>query len=101
MVENAETDAPTIAQLRVAVQQAREDVLMARRLDGIDRHQLTAAQRHLLSILEVYLAALDAAGLAPHWQLRTEVHLLRGITTATPRAREGKPARPSRPLSPS
>jgi hypothetical protein len=100
MVENAETDALTIAQLRLAVQQAREDVLMARRLDGIDRHQLTAAQRHLLSILEVYLAALDAAGLAPHWQLQTEVHLLRGITTPRPR-QGGQAAGPSRPLSPS
>jgi hypothetical protein len=99
MVENAETDSPTIAQLRLAVQQAREDVLVARRLDGIDRHQLTSAQRHLLSILEVYLAALDAAGLAPHWQLRTEVHLLRGVTDTTPRPREGRPTRPDRPLN--
>jgi hypothetical protein len=84
MADRAESHARTIAQLRLAVQQAREDLLVARRLDGIDRHQLTAAQRHLLSILEVYLEALEAAGLAARWQLRAEVELLRGITDTTP-----------------
>jgi len=69
-----------MAQLRAAVQQARDEVAEARRLDGIDRSQLIAAQRRLLGVLDTYIRVLDAAGLAPHRQLRIEVDLLRGIT---------------------
>ncbi len=69
-----------MAQLRAAVQQARDELAEARRLDGIDRSQLITAQRRLLRVLDSYIRVLDAAGLAPHRQLRIEVDLLRGIT---------------------
>jgi hypothetical protein len=87
MVDRGEPDPRRIALLRLAVQQARDGVSVARRLDGIERHQLATAQRHLLGVLEVYVEALEAAGLAAHWQLRTEMDLLRGVIDASPRPR--------------
>jgi hypothetical protein len=72
-----------MALLRRAVEDARADVAATRRLDGLNRGRLVDSQRHLLSTLEVYVEALEAAGLAPHWHMRAEVELLRGITADT------------------
>lgn len=72
-----------LAQLREAVLAAREDVAASRRHDGAERNRLTRSQAHLLSALETYVRALDAAGLAAHPQLRAEIELLRAVTGST------------------
>ena len=69
-----------LGQLRLVLDAAREDVLEARQKDNTNRSGLLRAQRHLLDALETYARALDAAGLAPHPQLRAEVELLRSVT---------------------
>lgn len=70
----------SLGQLRVLLDAAREDVLEHRRKDNSNRSGLLRAQRHLLAALEAYTRALDAAGLAPHPQLRAEIELLRSVT---------------------
>jgi hypothetical protein len=70
----------TLADLRTAIDEARRELAAARQLDGVERKQLAASQRHLLSALERFIEAITAGGLSPHWQLRAEVDLLRGLT---------------------
>jgi hypothetical protein len=72
-----------LGQLRLVVEAAREDVAECRQFDYTDRHRLVRAQRHLLAALEIYVRALEAAGLEPHPQLRGEVDLLRAVTDAS------------------
>lgn len=75
----------TLADLRTAIDEARRELAAARQLDGVDRSQLAAAQRRLLSALSKFIEALDAGGLSPHWRLRAEVDLLRGLTAGSER----------------
>lgn len=74
-----------LAQLRLIVDEARAEVAVSRRLDGLERNRLVVSQRHLLAALETYVRALDEAGLAAHPQLRAEVDLLRAVTGASSR----------------
>jgi hypothetical protein len=75
----------TLADLRTAIDEARKELAAARQLDGVDRGQLVASQRRLLVALSNFIEALTAGGLAPHWQLRAEVDLLRGLTAGSER----------------
>ena len=76
----------------MVIDAAREDVLANRQADNTNRFGLLRAQRHLLAALETYVRALEAAGLAPHPQLRAEIDLLRSVTsaaTSAPRSSAG------------
>ena len=86
MAQSVRPGPRTVAYLWSAVEHAREEVGVARQLDGIDRSRLVAAQRNLLLALETFMRALEAAGLEPHRQLRAEAELLQGVTTAPRRA---------------
>lgn len=85
-----------LGQLRLVLDAAREDVLENRQKDNTNRSGLLRAQRHLLAALEAYVRALEAAGLAPHPQLRAEVDLLRSVT-APPAATSTWASSPGRP----
>lgn len=76
-------DHRAFSQLRTVVDAAREEVLANRQGNNTNRFRLLRAQRHLLAALEIYVRALEAAGLAPHPQLRAEVELLRSVTAAS------------------
>ncbi|GAB6984097.1 hypothetical protein [Nocardioides pyridinolyticus] len=76
-------DRRAFGQLRIVIDAAREDVSAYRQADNTNRFGLVRAQRHLLAALETYVRALEAAGLAPHPQLRAEVDLLRSVTAAS------------------
>ena len=82
-------------QLRLVIDAAREDVLANRQENNSNRFGLLRAQRHLLAALQTYVRALDAAGMAPHPQLRAEIELLRSVTEAsTARSAPGSPSGP-------
>lgn len=81
-----------LGQLRLMVEAAREDVAASRQ-DNTNRSRLVRSQRHLLSTLETYARALEAAGLAPHPQLRAEIDLLRSVSDAHARPAYSRPAR--------
>jgi hypothetical protein len=70
---------PTLAELRAAVDEAREAVATARGLN-FRCGDLVASQRLLLSALENFIRALNAAGCPSQGYLRVEADLLRGLT---------------------
>lgn len=63
--------------LRATVEEARKDLAASRRLGEVGRDQAAVSQQHLLSALETYISAIEAAGSLPRWELRTEANLLR------------------------
>jgi hypothetical protein len=68
-----------MACLKGAVDEARADLAASRGALGGERNRLVLAQHRLLTALEQYVQGLEAAGCRPHWQLRGEIALLRGV----------------------
>ncbi|WP_395659348.1 hypothetical protein [Nocardioides sp.] len=71
---------PKLRELQVEVHRARAAVADARR-GPFDRKAIGHAQQDLLAALEAYVACLAGAGAAVHLTLRSEIDLLRRVTT--------------------